>query len=81
MTKPTPEKAAPERGSVLNVKTVPSGGATFTNTQTVARLLGGCPAAGFAAELYVDSLATDGAGSELGYDARALIAFALTPEA
>lgn len=59
---------------------VPSGGATYTNTQTVARLLGGCPAAGFAAELYVDSLATDGTGSELGYDARALIAFALTPD-
>jgi hypothetical protein len=60
--------------------TVPPGGATYTNTQTVGRLLGGCPAAGFAAELYVDSLATDGTGAELGYDARALIAFALTPE-
>lgn len=59
---------------------VPPGGATYTNTQTVGRLLGGCPAAGFAAELYVDSLATDGTGAELGYDARSLIAFALTPE-
>lgn len=37
----------------------------------------GCQVAGFSENLYVDSLATDGWGSELGYDASAVRAFVL----
>ncbi len=37
----------------------------------------GCPVAGFSENLYVDSMATDGWGSELGYDASAVRAFVL----
>lgn len=37
----------------------------------------GCAVAGFSENLYVDSLATDGWGSELGYDASAVRAFVL----
>lgn len=56
-------------------------------TQTVSHLLNdnlpagcpvdGCPVAGFSENLYVDSLATDGWTSELGYDASAVRAFVL----
>jgi hypothetical protein len=46
----------------------------------VEALLAGCPAAGYAAILYVDSLATNGASAELGYDAQDIYAFALAPE-
>ncbi|HEY0503368.1 MAG TPA: hypothetical protein VGD42_07725, partial [Lysobacter sp.] len=38
----------------------------------------GCPVAGFSENLYVDSMATDGWGSELGYDASAVRAFVLS---
>lgn len=56
-------------------------------TQTVGHLLNdnlpagcpvdGCPVAGFSENLYVDSMATDGWSSELGYDASAVRAFVL----
>ena len=40
--------------------------------------INGCPVAGFSENLYVDSLATDGWTSELGYDASAVRAFVLS---
>lgn len=58
---------------------VPAGSTTLTNSQTVSDLLGGCPAAGFAAYLYVDAIATDGWTSELGYDASDVFGFAIAP--
>jgi hypothetical protein len=39
----------------------------------------GCPVAGFSENLYVDSMATDGWSSELGYDASHVRAFVLAP--
>ncbi|HUS14943.1 MAG TPA: hypothetical protein VM536_07965, partial [Chloroflexia bacterium] len=59
---------------------VPPGTGSFANTQTVANLLGGCPAAGFSENLYVTALATDGFFRQSGYDASAVFGFAIVPE-
>lgn len=59
-------------------------GGTFSDTPTVAALLGSCPQAAFAETLTVSSLATDGSGllaTSVGYPYAAgyTAAFALTP--
>ncbi|MCU1323759.1 MAG: hypothetical protein JWM43_3408 [Acidobacteriaceae bacterium] len=48
-------------------------------TSTVATLLGPCPTAGFAVELYVAVTMTNGWGRQSQYDASSLLAFVLTP--
>jgi hypothetical protein len=48
-------------------------------TATVGDLLGSCPIAGFAAELYVAATMTNGYGRQSQYDAEALMGFVLTP--
>jgi len=45
---------------------------------TVANLLGPCPTAGFAAEVYVAATMTNGNGRQSQYDAEALMGFVLT---
>ena len=47
-------------------------------TPTVAALLGTCPTAGFAAEVYVAASMTNGNGRQSQYDAEALMGFVLT---
>jgi hypothetical protein len=62
--------------------TLPSGltvPATSPITATVANLLGTCPTAGFAAEVYVAATMTNGWGRQSQYDAEALMGFVLTP--
>jgi hypothetical protein len=54
------------------------GSVTSTFTATVSQLLGQCPTAGFAAEIYVAAAMTNGFGRQSQYDASALIAFVLT---
>ncbi len=66
----------------------PVAGSTSPVTKTVQFLMtenpgpgcspAGCVVAGFSENLYVDSLATDGWGSELGYDASSVRAFVLS---
>jgi hypothetical protein len=51
----------------------------FTYTNTVGNLLGTCPAAAFAAHLYVAARAINGFSRQSQYDASRTIAFALTP--
>jgi hypothetical protein len=48
-------------------------------TATVANLLGTCPTAGFAAEVYVAARMTNGYNRQSQYDAEALMGFVLTP--
>jgi hypothetical protein len=48
-------------------------------TATVGELLGPCPTAGFAAEVYVAARMTNGWGRQSQYDAEALMGFVLTP--
>ena len=62
------------------VSGVPVGGGSFSTTQTVNSLLGGCPVAGFSENLYVAALATDGWSRLSGYDRPAVRAFVLAPE-
>jgi hypothetical protein len=54
------------------------GSLTSTFTAQVSQLLGSCPTAGFAAELYVAATMTNGYGRQSQYDASALTAFVLT---
>jgi hypothetical protein len=61
--------------------TLPSGvavPATSPITATVGNLLGSCPTAGFAAEVYVAAAMTNGWGRQSQYDAEALMGFVLT---
>ena len=48
-------------------------------TDTVAALLGPCPTAGFAVELYVAATINNGWSRQSEYDAEALLGFVLTP--
>ncbi len=48
-------------------------------TDTVGALLGPCPTAGFAVELYVAATINNGWSRQSEYDAEALLAFVLTP--
>jgi hypothetical protein len=48
-------------------------------TATVSALMGTCPTAGFAAEVYVAASMTNGYGRQSQYDAEALMGFVLTP--
>jgi hypothetical protein len=50
----------------------------ITPAPTVANLLGTCPTAGFAAEVYVAATMTNGNGRQSQYDAEALMGFVLT---
>jgi hypothetical protein len=50
----------------------------ITPAPTVADLLGTCPTAGFAAEVYVAATMTNGNGRQSQYDADALMGFVLT---
>jgi hypothetical protein len=52
---------------------------TWTNTDTVAHLLGACNVAGFAEYLYVAATIDNGWGRQSQYDASAAIAFVLAP--
>ena len=54
------------------------GSVTSTFTASVSQLLGACPTAGFAAEIYVAAAMTNGFGRQSQYDASDLIAFVLT---
>jgi len=49
-------------------------------TATAANLLGTCPTAGFAAEVYVAARMTNGYNRQSEYDAEALMGFVLTPK-
>jgi len=60
---------------------LPSGpvpGTPITPLPTVNNLLGSCPTAGFAAEVYVAATMINGWGRQSQYDAEALMGFALT---
>jgi hypothetical protein len=48
-------------------------------TATVGALLGPCPTAGFAVELYVAATMNNGWSRQSEYDAEALLGFVLTP--
>lgn len=73
--------------SILTLPMDPVGDGSISITHPVSNLLNdnlpdgcaldGCPVAGFSENLRVDSTATDGWTSELGYDARAVRAFVL----
>lgn len=56
----------------------PVGSLTSTFSEKVSVLLGTCPTAGFATELYVAATMTNGYGRQSQYDASALAAFVLT---
>jgi hypothetical protein len=62
-----------------SVSGVPVGAGSFSSTETVTDLLGGCQIAGFSENLYVAAMATDGWGRLSGYDAGAVRAFVLAP--
>jgi hypothetical protein len=68
---------------VTLVPALPSGAPVSTAaspiTATVAALLGPCPLAGFAAEVYVAATMTNGLGRQSQYDAEALMGFVLSP--
>jgi hypothetical protein len=69
-------------GAVGPPPTLPSGPvatAPSSVTATVSDLLGPCPTAGFAAEVYVAATMTNGWGRQSQYDAEALMGFVLTP--
>lgn len=62
---------------------VPGGGPLLVSAPpgtepTVADLLGACPTAGYAAEIYVAATMTNGIGRQGQYDAAALMGFVLT---
>lgn len=59
---------------------VPVGAGSFSSTQTVSYLLGGCNIAGFSESVYAAAMATDGWGRLSGYDDGAVRAFVLAPE-
>lgn len=62
------------------VSGAPVGTGSFSTTQTVSYLLGGCPVAGFAETLYVAAMAVDGWERLSNYDAQPLpVAFVLAP--
>ena len=48
-------------------------------TDTVGALLGACPTAGFAVEVYVAATINNGWSRQSQYDAEALLGFVLTP--
>jgi hypothetical protein len=54
-------------------------GVSVLPAPTVAQLLGSCPIAAFAADVYVAATMTNGNGRQSQYDAEAIIAFVLTP--
>jgi len=58
--------------------TAAPGDSPITPAPTVANLLGTCPTAGFAAEVYVAATMTNGNGRQSQYDAEALMGFVLT---
>ncbi len=58
--------------------TAAPGDSPITPAPTVANLLGPCPTAGFAAEVYVAATMTNGNGRQSQYDAEALMGFVLT---
>jgi hypothetical protein len=53
---------------------------TVSTSHPVSALLGGCTVAGFAENLYVAAMATDGWSRQSAYDASAVRAFVLAPE-
>ncbi len=57
----------------------PVAASAFTYKDTVAKLLGTCPSAAFAVQLYVAARAINGFSRQSQYDASRTIAFALTP--
>jgi len=61
-----------------NAPVVPFPGSPPPITATVGNLLGPCPIAGFAAEVYVAATMTNGWGRQSQYDAEALMGFVLT---
>lgn len=63
-----------------SVSGIPVGAGSFSSTETVNYLLGGCEIAGFSENVYVAAMATDGWGRLSGYDAGAVRAFVLAPE-
>jgi hypothetical protein len=72
------------RGGTLLTLTppLPSGPVSSAGSSVTAKvgdLLGSCPIAGFAAELYVAASMTNGYGRQSQYDAEALMGFVLTP--
>jgi hypothetical protein len=58
--------------------TAAPGDSPVTPAPTVNQLLGTCPTAGFAAEVYVAATMTNGNGRQSQYDAEALMGFVLT---
>jgi hypothetical protein len=64
-----------------SISGVPVGSGSFSTTQTVNYLLGGCQIAGFSENVYAAAMATDGWTRLSGYDAGAVRAFVLAPEA
>jgi hypothetical protein len=58
----------------------PVGMGSFSITETVSTLLGGCDVAGFSENLYVAAMATDGWARLSQYDRSAVRAFVLAPE-
>lgn len=58
--------------------TAAPGDSPITPAPTVGNLLGTCPTAGFAAEVYVAATMTNGNGRQSQYDAEALMGFVLT---
>jgi hypothetical protein len=58
--------------------TAAPGDSPITPAPTVANLLGTCPTAGYAAEVYVAATMTNGNGRQSQYDAEALMGFVLT---
>ncbi|MGO9864071.1 MAG: YncE family protein [Terriglobales bacterium] len=69
-------------GAVGPPPTLPSGPvatAPSSVTAKVSDMLGPCPTAGFAAEVYVAATMTNGWGRQSQYDAEALMGFVLTP--
>ena len=57
----------------------PVGSGDFSDTETVAALMGTCEIAGFSENLYVAAMATDGWSRLSQYDAGYVLAFALAP--
>lgn len=58
--------------------TAAPGDSPVSPAPTVNQLLGSCPTAGFAAEVYVAASMTNGVGRQSQYDAEALMGFVLT---
>ncbi len=62
-----------------SVSGVPVGSGSFSTTQSVSALLGGCSIAGFSENVTAVAMATDGWGRLASYDAGAVRAFVLAP--